>query len=91
LLGPLKPDLRIARALRKLDFHVPADEYAILVAARAAADEAAISLLVLDQLLWWPALSGQDARQQAHRPGLGHLGSDLYRQLTRTMNLPEAP
>lgn len=61
----LKPDLRVARALRKLRFHVTADEHAILVVAHAAADEAAISLLVLDQLLWWVALTGQDAQEQA--------------------------
>jgi hypothetical protein len=61
----LKPDLRVARALRKLGFHVPADEHAILVVAHAAADEAAISLLVLDQLLWWLAPTGQDAQEQA--------------------------
>ena len=67
----LKPDLRVARALRKLGFHVPADEHAILVVAHAAADEAAINLLALDQLLWWPALSGADAQQQARRPNLG--------------------
>lgn len=54
----LKPDLRVARALRKLGFHVPADEHAILVVAHAAADETATSLIVLDQLLWWPVLSG---------------------------------
>jgi hypothetical protein len=48
----LKPDLRVAQALRKLGFHVPAGEHAILVVAHAAADDADISLLVLDQLLW---------------------------------------
>jgi len=48
----LKPDLRVARALRKLGFHVPAGEHAILVVAHAAADETGIPLLVLDQLLW---------------------------------------
>jgi hypothetical protein len=53
----LKPDLRVARALRKLGFPVPAGEHAILVVAHAAADEAAIGLLVLDQLLWWLALA----------------------------------
>jgi hypothetical protein len=48
----IKPDLRVARALRKLGFHVPAGEHAILVVAYAAANEVDISLLVLDQLLW---------------------------------------
>jgi hypothetical protein len=49
----LKPDLRVARALSKLGFHVPAGSHATLVVAHAAADEVAINLLVLDQLLWW--------------------------------------
>lgn len=49
----LKPDLRVARGLRQLGFHVPSGEHAILVIAHAAAAEAAIGLLVLDQLLWW--------------------------------------
>jgi hypothetical protein len=48
----LKPDLRVAQALRKLGFRVPAGEHATLVVAHAAADEADITLLVLDQLLW---------------------------------------
>jgi hypothetical protein len=48
----LKPDLRVARALRKLGFPVPAGEHAFLVVAHVAADDADISLLVLDQLLW---------------------------------------
>ncbi|WP_134105755.1 hypothetical protein [Kribbella pratensis] len=48
----LKPDLRVAGALRKLGFDVPGDEHSILVVARAAAAELGVSLLVLDQLLW---------------------------------------
>jgi hypothetical protein len=59
----LKPDLRVARALRKLGFPVPTGEHAILIVAHAAADEAAIGLLVLDQLLWWIALA-EEAPQQ---------------------------
>jgi hypothetical protein len=51
----LKPDVRVARALRKLGLQAPLGEHAILVVAHAAAGEAAISLLVLDQLLWWLA------------------------------------
>jgi hypothetical protein len=47
----LKPDLRVARALRELGFPVPADQHAIIVVAHAAADDANISLLLLDQLL----------------------------------------
>ena len=54
-----KLDLRVARATRRLGFHVPVGEHAILVVAHAAADEVAISLLVLDQILWWLALSGK--------------------------------
>ena len=49
----IKPDLRVANGLRQLGFHVPSGEHAILVVARAAAAEAAIGLLILDQLLWW--------------------------------------
>ncbi|GAB2776278.1 hypothetical protein GCM10027039_41910 [Terrabacter koreensis] len=48
----LKPDLRVARALRDLGFDLPADEHSILVVAMAAAAELDISLLVLDQMLW---------------------------------------
>jgi hypothetical protein len=70
----LKPDLRVARALRKLGFHVPVGEHAILVVAHAAADEAAVSLLVLDQLLWWLALSAtlrqvRETADMAENPG----------------------
>jgi hypothetical protein len=43
----------VAQALRELSFDVPASGHAILIVAHAAADEADISLLVLDQLLWW--------------------------------------
>jgi hypothetical protein len=49
----IKPDLRVANGLRQLAFHVPSGEQAILVVAHAAAAEAAIGLLILDQLLWW--------------------------------------
>lgn len=49
----LKPDSRVAEGLRRLGFHVPPGEHAILVVAHAAAAEAALDLLVLDQLLWW--------------------------------------
>jgi hypothetical protein len=48
----LKPDLRVARALRDLGFDVPGGEHSILVVARAAAAELNVSLLVLDQMLW---------------------------------------
>jgi hypothetical protein len=48
----LKPDLRVARALRDLGFDVPGDEHSIIVTARAAAAELDVSLLVLDQMLW---------------------------------------
>lgn len=49
----LKPDLRVAKGLRQLGFHVPSSEHDILVVAHAAAAEAAVGLLVLDQLVWW--------------------------------------
>ena len=48
----LKPDLRVAQALRDLGFDVTGDQHSILVIARAAATELDVSLLVLDQLLW---------------------------------------
>lgn len=48
----LKPDLRVRAAFRRLGFTVPNGEHALLVVARAAADELGVSLLVLDQLLW---------------------------------------
>jgi hypothetical protein len=49
----IKPDRRVATALCQLGFCWPKDEHATLVLAHAAADEAGIELLVLDQLLWW--------------------------------------
>lgn len=49
----LKPDLRVAKGLGQLGFPKGSGEHAILVVAHAAAAEAAIDLLVLDQLLWW--------------------------------------
>jgi hypothetical protein len=48
----LKPDLRVAKALRRLGFTVPGDSHSIMVLARAAAAEINFSLLSLDQLLW---------------------------------------
>lgn len=48
----LKPDLRVARALRDLGFDVPGDGHSVMVVARAAASEIDVDLLVLDQLLW---------------------------------------
>jgi hypothetical protein len=64
----LKPDLRVARALRQLGFHVPVGEHAILVVAHAAAGEVGISLLVLDQLLWWLVSSGKRPAAATHNP-----------------------
>jgi len=49
----LKPDRRVADALRKLGFDVPGDGHSIMVVARAAAHEIEFDLLALDQLLWW--------------------------------------
>lgn len=48
----LKPDLRVAKALRGLGFTVPGDAHSIMVLARAAAAEIDVPLLTLDQLLW---------------------------------------
>lgn len=48
----IKPDQRVAKALRELGFIVPGDEHSILVVARAAAVEIDFGLLALDQLLW---------------------------------------
>ena len=58
----LKPDSRVAERLRRLGFQVPPGEHAILVVAHAAAAEAAIDLLVLDQLLWWLDPRGRQSR-----------------------------
>jgi hypothetical protein len=46
----IKPDTRVIRAL---GFSVPKDDHAVLLIAKAAAGEIAVSRLVLDQLLWW--------------------------------------
>lgn len=48
----IKPDIRVIRAMRSLGFSVPKDDHAVLLIARAAADEIGVSRLVLDQLLW---------------------------------------
>jgi hypothetical protein len=48
----LKPDMRVAKALRGLGFTVPGDSHSIMVLARAAATEIDFPLLSLDQLLW---------------------------------------
>lgn len=49
----LKVDVRVRRALKNLGFSVPRDsDHAVLVIAKAVAQEAGLSLLVLDQLLW---------------------------------------
>ena len=74
----LKPDLRVARALRKLGFYVPVGEHAILVVAHAAADEAAISPLVLDQLLWWLTLSGKPPTTGARNRRSGRMRSPAW-------------
>lgn len=48
----LKPDVRVAKALRRLGFRLPGDVHSILVTARAAATEIDVDMLTLDQLLW---------------------------------------
>jgi hypothetical protein len=43
----------VRKALRNLGFSVPRDsDHAVLIIAKAAAEEVGLSLLVLDQLLW---------------------------------------
>lgn len=49
----IKPDVRVKKGLRSLGFTVPDDDHAMLLIAKAAADEVGVSRLVLDQLLWW--------------------------------------
>jgi len=48
----IKPDVRVRKALRRLGFPTPAGEHALLVVARAAAQEVGFTRLELDQLLW---------------------------------------
>jgi len=49
----LKVDVRVRNALKNLGFSVPPDsDHAVLIIAKAAAQEVGLSLLVLDQLLW---------------------------------------
>jgi hypothetical protein len=49
----LKVDVRVKNSLKKLGFSVPHDsDHAVLIIAKAAAEEADLPLLVLDQLLW---------------------------------------
>lgn len=48
----IKPDIRVKKALRHLGFAVPDDDHAVLILAKAAAEEIRVSRLVLDQLLW---------------------------------------
>lgn len=49
----IKPDIRVRRALNTLGFAPPAGDVALLRIAAAAASEVRVSLLQLDQLLWW--------------------------------------
>lgn len=49
----IKPDSRVKSAMASLGFVVPDDDHAVLILARAAAQEIGVSRLVLDQLLWW--------------------------------------
>lgn len=61
----IKPDSRVHAALVRLGFPIPSDEHAIYVVAQAAATQAGIPLLELDQLLWWTepdAANGSDRR-----------------------------
>jgi hypothetical protein len=49
----LKPDLRVRRAFAELGLEPPQGEAALLVLGQALANELQISLVELDQLLWW--------------------------------------
>ncbi len=49
----LKPDVRVRRALKHVGFNPPAGDVALLRIGAGAASELDVSLLELDQLLWW--------------------------------------
>ena len=58
----IKPDLRVHAGLTALGFIVPNDPHALLVLAQEISVQTGISLLALDQLLWWQGeLPGSDA------------------------------
>lgn len=48
----LKPDVRVAKALRGLGFTTPGDAHSVITVAQGAAAEIDLDLLSLDQLLW---------------------------------------
>ncbi|HLR95839.1 MAG TPA: hypothetical protein VK053_15045 [Jiangellaceae bacterium] len=48
----LKPDVRVAKALRGLGFATPGDSHSVITIAQGAAAEIGFDLLSLDQLLW---------------------------------------
>lgn len=48
----LKPDVRVAKALRGLGFTTPGDAHSVITIAQGAAAEIDLDLLSLDQLLW---------------------------------------
>lgn len=48
----LKPDVRVAEALRGLGFTTPGDAHSVITIAQGAAAEIDLDLLSLDQLLW---------------------------------------
>ena len=49
----LKPDLRVRAALKRCGLTLPRGDVALLVVGEHLAAELGVSLLVLDQLLWW--------------------------------------
>jgi hypothetical protein len=80
----IRPDFRVRASLKALGFDVPSDEHAILSVAHAAAAELAVSRLVLDQLLWWPATDRRGGppsdlvRRQSDPPGSGSTHSGRH-------------
>jgi len=50
----LKPDVQTEKMFKKLGFNVPEkNNNALLLTAKAAAEELGTSMVVIDQLLWW--------------------------------------
>ena len=49
----LKPDVQTRKMFDELGFNVPDGDNALLLSAKAAAEELGTSMVVLDQLLWW--------------------------------------
>jgi len=54
----IKVDVRVKRALKSLGFRLPNSDTAVFLVARLAAQELGVSLIALDQLLWFHAQEG---------------------------------